>query len=83
MAHTVHMDHTIRPGTARRLSLRAPEMPGRLDFRRDLTGAQRTQIERAWLLHKGDWRMPANRSIPWPCATWERLDEHAPRGGVS
>jgi len=63
MAHTVHMNHPIRTGTAQRLGLRAPEMPGRLGFRRDLTGAQRTEIERAWLLHPGDVPIAAGRVV--------------------
>lgn len=64
----------IRTHTAQRLGLRPPEMPGRLDFRRDLTGEQRTEIERAWLLHRdvlpvvdeprSQWRYTGNEDIP-------------------
>jgi len=52
VTHTGRMSTPIRPGTARRLGLRPPPMPvGPAFAARQLTGEQRTAIERAWLLH--------------------------------
>lgn len=64
MAHTVHMNQSIRPGTARRLGLNPPPVPYGPHWNTShRTAEQRTQIERAWLLHSGDVPIAAGRVI--------------------
>lgn len=72
MTHTVYMDFPIRPGTARRLGLRAPTLRPDfvLEFPQHLTAEQRTEIERAWLLHRGEWPTFTIEPAPAPRRRW-------------
>lgn len=67
MTHTVHMNQSIRPGTARRLGLNPPPVSYGPHWNTShRTAEQRTAIERAWLLHRGDLPVTAGSVVTRP-----------------